>query len=236
MTGCSRACRARRRGIPPPRAAGSAAASRTRTRGSRAAGRPAAPRRPRRNAAACRRSRRSPHEGRRARVPAPAHSRRWCGSQWWSCRLPGVVSGTTLTISTAASPQGDTLVVHWWFHWRAPTRRRSQAHSGRPRKVCQSSAQLPARADAKLAEHLAQVPFDGAGAEEQLGGNLRIAKPVTSELGDLHFLCGELIARLDRALAHGLARSQQLATAAFSERLQAHRGEPLVGGAQLLAC
>src|SRR3984957_14318879 len=97
-------------------------------------------------------------------------------------------------------------------------------------------AQLAARADAKLAEHLAQMPFDGAGGQEQLGANLRIAKPVTSEPGDLHFLCGELIARLDRALADGLARGQQLATTAFRERLQAHRGEPLVGGAQLLAC
>src|SRR5215471_5041056 len=71
MTGCSRACRVRRYGIPPPPAVRSAAASRTRTRGSRAAARPVAPRRPRRSAIARRRSRRSPHELRRLRVLPP---------------------------------------------------------------------------------------------------------------------------------------------------------------------
>ena len=87
MTGCSRACRVPPRGTPPPRAVRSAAARRTRTRGSRAAARPAAPRRPRRNATAGRRSRRSPHEGRRA-GPAPARSRYRLVLDSGHCRLP----------------------------------------------------------------------------------------------------------------------------------------------------
>src|SRR3984957_7741596 len=96
-------------------------------------------------------------------------------------------------------------------------------------------AQLAARADAKLAERLAQVPFDGADGQEQLGAKLRIAEPVTSEPGDLHFLRGELIARLGLTLADGLAGSQQLATAALGQRLSRHRGEAVVGSPELLA-
>ena len=79
------------------------------------------------------------------------------------------------------------------------------------------------------------MPFDGAGGQEQLGADLRIAEPVTSEPGDLQFLRGELIARLDLALADGLTRGQQLATAALGERLHPHRGEAFVGSPELLA-
>ena len=46
------------------------------------------------------------------------------------------------------------------------------------------------------------------------------------EPGDLRFLRGELIARLDRAPTHGLAGGQQLATGAVRERLHAHRVSP----------
>jgi hypothetical protein len=38
----------------------------------------------------------------------------------------------------------------------------------------QCLAQLTARADAELDEYLAQVPFDGADGQEQLGGDLRV--------------------------------------------------------------
>jgi hypothetical protein len=38
----------------------------------------------------------------------------------------------------------------------------------RPAAVGQSCAELPAGADVELGEHLAQVPFDRAGAEEEL--------------------------------------------------------------------
>ena len=97
-TSCSRACRVRPPGIPPPRAVRSAAASRARTRGSRTAGRPAAPPRPRRNAAA-RRPLRNPHEARRS----PGR---------WLCSLPPpwVVSGRTLR-SRLLPPREDTGFV-----------------------------------------------------------------------------------------------------------------------------
>src|SRR5271165_3516612 len=100
MTGCSRAYRVRPRGSPPPRAVRSAAASRTRTRGSRAAGRPTAPLRPRRSAAVRRRDRRSPHERHCLGVLTPAvppsRSRRCRGPRTWSTHntyRPGVIAG-----------------------------------------------------------------------------------------------------------------------------------------------
>ena len=36
----------------------------------------------------------------------------------------------------------------------------------RPISIGQGQLQLPSRADAELGEHLAQVPFDGTGADE----------------------------------------------------------------------
>ena len=48
--------------------------------------------------------------------------------------------------------------------------------------------------------------------------------PSRGEPGDLRLLGGELVARLDRALAHGLAGGQQLAAGALGERLGAHAG------------
>ena len=38
-------------------------------------------------------------------------------------------------------------------------------------------AKLPARADAELREHLVQMPFDGAGADEELRADLRVRRP-----------------------------------------------------------
>ena len=63
---------------------------------------------------------------------------------------------------------------------RGPRRRRGPLHVIRAiaAPVGQRRAELPARADAELAEHLAQVPLDGARAEEQLRADLRVRLPV----------------------------------------------------------
>ena len=128
-TGCSPACPARRPGIPPPRAAGSAAASRTRTRGIRAAGRPAAPPRPPRNATAGRRPRRNPRG-----------IRRLCRRRL--CSLPppwGVVSGMTLRSQPLHRPRalpGFPPGITQWFPWPGPSAGsvRSRPQSLKPAK------------------------------------------------------------------------------------------------------
>src|SRR5271157_5360115 len=101
--------------------------------------------------------------------------------------------------------------------------------------VAQCDAKLSAGADVELGEDLAQVPFDCAGAEEQMGTDFRIRQPVTCEPRDLYLLRGELLDRLGRAPAYSLTRGQQLATAALSERLHTHCDEALIGNTQLHA-
>jgi hypothetical protein len=45
-----------------------------------------------------------------------------------------------------------------------------------------------ARCDLEFREHLAQVPFDGSGADEELRADLGVRQSLTSELRDLLFL------------------------------------------------
>ena len=59
--------------------------------------------------------------------------------------------------------------------------------------------------------------------------------PSRASSRDLPLLRGQIVARLDRPLAHLLARRQQLPARALGERLHPDRRELLVGGAELLA-
>src|SRR5450631_54764 len=95
---------------------------------------------------------------------------------------------------------------------------------GRPSGVGQRPAELPARADAELGEYLAQVPLDGARAEEQLGADLRIRQPVTGEPGDLRLLRGELARRLGPPLAHVRPARPYPAPPGADEHRQARAG------------
>ena len=101
--------------------------------------------------------------------------------------------------------------------------------------VPEGSAELLARADVELGEDLAQVVLDGTRADEELGADLRVRAPVDREPGDLQLLGGQLVVRLDRPPANGLAGREQLALGALGERLRPDAPEELVGRAQLLA-
>src|ERR687898_3229940 len=92
-----------------------------------------------------------------------------------------------------------------------------------------------ARADPELVEHLAQMPFDRAGADEEAGPDLRVGQSVTGEAGDLLLLRRELVARLGGALANLLARGEQLMARSIREPLRAHGREHVVRAAQLVA-
>src|SRR6266851_2720841 len=77
------------------------------------------------------------------------------------------------------------------------------------------------------------MPFDGPGAEEQLGPDLHVGAAVDGEPGNVRLLGGELADRLDRPPAHRVAGGQQLTPGPLGERLDAHRGEQAMGGPQL---
>src|SRR3954452_16523913 len=59
---------------------------------------------------------------------------------------------------------------------------------GGPAGVGERVAELPARADLELGEHLAEVPLDGPRADEELRSDLRVGLPVPGELRDLRLL------------------------------------------------
>ena len=103
-----------------------------------------------------------------------------------------------------------------------PRIRRPLAADDRCTDVGQRRAELLARADPELSEHLAQVPLHRARTEEQLGPDLRVRLPAGSQARDLHLLRSQLVERLDGALTDCLAGGQQLAAGALGERLHAH--------------
>ncbi len=79
------------------------------------------------------------------------------------------------------------------------------------------------------------MPLNGPRAEEEPGADLRIGQPIAGEPRDLPLLGGQIVACVDRPLAHLLARRLELLTCALGERLHPNRGQHLVGRAQLLA-
>src|SRR5215204_2218495 len=99
----------------------------------------------------------------------------------------------------------------------------------------QGVAQGPAGADAELGEHLLQVPFDGAGAEEELRADLGVRPTVAGELGEVRLLRSELVAGVIAALGGLLARGQPLVPRTLGESPRAHRDQRLARDPQLLA-
>jgi hypothetical protein len=65
------------------------------------------------------------------------------------------------------------------------------------------------------------VVVDGAGADEQLRGDFSVGGTVGRETGDLCFLGGQVVARLDGSFAGMLAGRLELDPGAFGERFHA---------------
>src|SRR5439155_7392072 len=72
-------------------------------------------------------------------------------------------------------------------------------------------------------------------ADVELRTDLRVGATVAGKSRDLLFLVRELVAGVVPALAHLLASGQQLASRAICEAFRSHRGEDVVGLAELLA-
>src|SRR4051812_4361710 len=101
--------------------------------------------------------------------------------------------------------------------------------------VVETATKSSAAGHVELPEHLAQVVFDGARADEQLGTDLRIRVAVTRQARDLELLRRERVPVVGGDPARGLAGGDELASRPLGERVGAHATEALVRGAQLLA-
>src|SRR4051794_37307992 len=106
---------------------------------------------------------------------------------------------------------------------------------GSPVCALVSRAELAARRDAQLGEDLVQVVLDGAPADEQPAADLGVRQALAGEPGDLGLLGGELAVGKRAARPRGLAGGAELARGALGERADAHAGEEVVRGAEVLA-
>src|SRR5262245_33520133 len=77
--------------------------------------------------------------------------------------------------------------------------------------VAECPGELGPAGDVQLAEDLAQVVLDGAGADEQPGGDLPVGQVLGDQPGDLLLLRGEHRRGLGAARAGPLAGGAQLA-------------------------
>ena len=77
--------------------------------------------------------------------------------------------------------------------------------------------------------------LDRPRTDEQLGADLRVGEALAGQLGDLRLLGGEDVARVQGALARGLAGGRELATGTLGEPVGSDAAERVVGGPELLA-
>src|SRR5262249_48363790 len=91
----------------------------------------------------------------------------------------------------------------------------SAPRRGGPLAGAERRGELAAIGDAKLAEDLPQVVFDGAGADEQPGGDLPVGQVPGDQPGDLLLLRGEHRRGPGAARAGPLAGGTQLAAGPF---------------------
>src|SRR5215217_407731 len=143
--------------------------------------------------------------------------------------LQGVVSCGVTTITSASFRS----ITEEGFGPRDPSGRMSSVRDSFGVGGRKRSRELSAGSDPELGEYVVQVPLDGAWAEEEAGADLGVRETVAGELGDLALLCGQVVTCLGGALSQLLARCHQFTAGAFGEGLHAHRGELVVGGAEL---
>src|SRR6185312_13634514 len=105
----------------------------------------------------------------------------------------------------------------------------------RPQRLEHVAGELRPRLHLELPEDLAQVVFDRARADEELGGDLDVRLALRDEPRDLCLLWREVVLRLDGAFASVFARRAELDACSLRESFHTELGEQLVRHAQLLA-
>jgi hypothetical protein len=101
------------------------------------------------------------------------------------------------------------------------------------RPVPRAACQVGPRGDAELAVDLPQVVLDGAGADEQVRGNLPVPLPLTGEAGDVGLLGSQHADRVDAALPGLFTGGPEPDPGAFGECIGTHVSEHVVSSAEL---
>lgn len=111
----------------------------------------------------------------------------------------------------------EILRTNCYLHQATGLRSGEDRVGGRPRSGPASSRRewIPS-----LENTFAQVPFDGARAEEEPRTDLRVRKPAAASWGICRSLRREIVARLYRALWHLLARCLELTSGALNASIQ----------------
>src|ERR1700730_3681472 len=151
------------------------------------------------------------------RVSSPPRCTRWTATSISAAGFPRSAGPARSAMSWMAccswSPRPTSLARSCTSTADGPPATKGRSGLGRPTvlpTVCQRGLQFVAGDDAKLGEHFAQVPFDRARGQEQLGADLRVRQAVAGQPCDLLLLRGEMVARLEAPLAHFLARGDPL--------------------------
>src|SRR2546423_10280946 len=97
-----------------------------------------------------------------------------------------------------------------------------------------TAGELGAGFHAELPEHLVEVVFHSARADEELGGDFGVRPTLGHELGDPGLLGREIVARPGGALASVPPGGAQLDAGSLGEALHTEFGEQPVGDLQLL--
>src|SRR5690606_17285944 len=174
-------------------------------------------------------------------------------SRRWPCRAwmhPGSSSGSThpATCRTSARGAGSNcrrICGHLSRRLRnesLPAKPgsgyascRAAGRAGRVASGELEAPELPAGADVELLEDAAQVGFDGAWTQEQLGTDLAVSRSCGDQPGDVQFLGGECVGRLRDRFAQFRAGRPQFVGGTCGERLRPHDGEHPVCGPELFA-
>src|SRR5262245_51581772 len=122
------------------------------------------------------------------------------------------------------------------LRWRRPSGRVRRVVDGQPDGLEVKMCELRARADAELAEDVAEVGGDCARAEEELRSDLAVAEPLRDEVCDLQLLLGQLVAGVGEATTRRLAARAQLDACPFRPRFGPECLDSVESRPKVLAC